>query len=50
MTMDFVSGSQYLTRLPDLCPVKLFAAISSVKMSVGKQSFPNVLQSYTHSD
>lgn len=50
MTMDFVSGSQYLTRLPDLCPVKLFAAISSVKMSVGKQSFANVLQSYTHCD
>lgn len=48
MTMDFLNGSQYLTRLPDLCPTKLFSAISSVRMSIGKQSFSTILQSYTH--
>ncbi|XP_014254002.1 TBC1 domain family member 14-like [Cimex lectularius] len=51
LTMDFLSGSQYLTRLPeDLNPNVLFKSIGSIKMSVGKNNFKQILLSYTHHD
>jgi len=45
--MDFVSGSKYLTRLPDdLTPCQLFKAIGSVRMSSGKLTFSQILESF----
>uniref|UniRef100_A0A1B6MS73 Rab-GAP TBC domain-containing protein n=1 Tax=Graphocephala atropunctata TaxID=36148 RepID=A0A1B6MS73_9HEMI len=48
LQMDFVRGSQFLTRLPDdLSGDHLFKSISCIKMTVGKQSFQDILA--THS-
>ncbi|XP_046667469.1 TBC1 domain family member 14-like isoform X1 [Homalodisca vitripennis] len=44
LQMDFVHGSQFLTRLPDdLSGDQLFKSISCIKMAVGKQSFQDIL-------
>ncbi|XP_075223797.1 TBC1 domain family member 14-like [Lycorma delicatula] len=44
LKMDFVHGSQYLTRLPDDLPAdQLFKSIGSIKMTVNKQTFEQIL-------
>lgn len=44
LKMDFVRGSQYLTRLPDDLPGdRLFKSISAMKMSVGKRTFEQIV-------
>lgn len=50
LQMDFVHGSQFLTRLPDdLSANQLFKSIAAIKMSVGKQNFYEILASHTQS-
>ncbi|XP_039299705.1 TBC1 domain family member 14 isoform X2 [Nilaparvata lugens] len=44
LEMDFIHGSKYLTKLPEDLPAdQLFKSIASVKMTVGKQSFEDLL-------
>lgn len=45
--MDFLSGSQYLTKLPEfLTGTQLFKSIASVKMNIGKADFNQLLETY----
>lgn len=44
MTMDFLHGAQFLTRLPDdMSSEQLFKSIQSVNTNVGKQTFNQIL-------
>lgn len=44
MTMDFLHGAQFLTRLPDdMSSEQLFKSIQSVNTNIGKQTFYQIL-------
>lgn len=44
LKMDFLHGAQFLTRLPDdLCADNLFRSIQAVYVSVGKQTFSQIV-------
>lgn len=44
MTMDFLHGAQFLTRLPDdMSSEQLFKSIQTVNTNVGKQTFNQIL-------
>lgn len=46
--MDFLTGSQYLTKLPEyLTATQLFKSIASVKMNIGKADFSQLLATQT---
>lgn len=45
MEMDFINGAQFLTRLPDDMPSdQLFKSIQLVSTTIGKQSFPQIVE------
>lgn len=45
MEMDFINGAQFLTRLPDDMPSdQLFRSIQLVSTTIGKQSFPQIVE------
>ncbi|GJQ67719.1 hypothetical protein Trydic_g16540 [Trypoxylus dichotomus] len=47
LTMDFLHGAQFLTRLPDdLSSDHLFKSIQTVSTSVGKQTFQQIVERY----
>lgn len=47
LQLDFLHGAQFLTRLPDdLVPDQLFRSIESIRMSVGKLRFSEVLAAH----
>lgn len=44
MTMDFLHGAQFLTRLPDdLSSEQLFKSIQAVNTTIGKQTFNQIV-------
>ncbi|XP_044268915.1 TBC1 domain family member 12-like isoform X2 [Tribolium madens] len=48
ITMDFLHGAQFLTRLPDdLSSDQLFRSIQAVTTSIGKQSFCQIVEKYS---
>lgn len=50
LTMDFLHGSQFLTRLPeDLSSEQLFRSIGLVNTSVGKQTFAQIVHGFCQS-
>lgn len=51
LTMDFITGAKYLTKLPDdFSADKLFKSISMMRMNIGKQSFNDILENYLPSN
>lgn len=45
--LDFVHGAQFLTRLPDsLSADVLFKSIASIRLTIGKQTFSQVLSTH----
>ncbi|XP_008190632.2 TBC1 domain family member 12 [Tribolium castaneum] len=48
ITMDFLHGAQFLTRLPDdLSSDQLFRSIQAVTTSIGKQNFCQIVDKYS---
>ncbi|KAK9887169.1 hypothetical protein WA026_020622 [Henosepilachna vigintioctopunctata] len=47
LKMDFVDGAQFLTRLPDNISTELlFKSIQTISMSIGKQSFGQIVEKH----
>ncbi|KAB0796053.1 hypothetical protein PPYR_10114 [Photinus pyralis] len=47
MSMDFLHGAQFLTRLPDdLSPDRLFKSIQTVSTNVGKATFSQIVERF----